>query len=209
MFNTFRLKLQDFGYSEGKNLRLEVRRAEGDLARLPALAKELVSLEPDVILTGGAPATRAVQHATSSIPIVMVAVGDPIGEGFIKSFAKPGGNITGNSDLSVDLAAKSLELLHLAFPNAKRIAILVTPVLNAKIKEAKIAAEPLGLTIIPVTVPTPADMDGPFATIHNESCDALLVLADTRLITRRLVELSNATQLPTLSQYVASWTWAD
>jgi putative ABC transport system substrate-binding protein len=92
--------------------------------------------------------------------------------------------------------------LHLAFPNAKRIAVLVTPVLNAKIKEAKIAAEPLGLTIIPITVPTPADMDGPFATIHNERCDALLVLADTRLITRRLVELSNATQLPTLSQYV-------
>ena len=116
MFNTFRLKLQDFGYSEGKNLRLEVRRAEGDLARLPALAKELVSLEPDVILTGGAPATRAVQRATSSIPIVMVAVGDPIGEGFIKSFAKPGGNITGNSDLSVDLAAKSLELCIPHFP---------------------------------------------------------------------------------------------
>ena len=202
MFNTFRLKLQDLGYFEGKNLRLEVRRAEGDLARLPALAKELVSLEPDVILTGGARATRAVQHATSSIPIVMVAVGDPIGEGFIKSFPQPGGNITGNSDLSVDLAAKSLELLHLAFPNAKRIAVLLTPVLNAKIKEAKIAAEPLGLTIIPVTVSTPADMDGPFATIHNESCDALLVLADTRLITRRLVELSNATRLPALSQYV-------
>jgi putative tryptophan/tyrosine transport system substrate-binding protein len=77
MFNRFRLRLQDLGYSEGNNLRLEVRRAEGDLDRLPALAKELVSLEPDVILTGGAPATRAVQRATSSIPIVMVAVGDP------------------------------------------------------------------------------------------------------------------------------------
>src|SRR6516225_4762211 len=86
MFNTFRLKLQDLGYFEGKNLRLEVRRAEGDLARLPALATELVSLGPDVILAGGTPATRAVQHATSSIPIVMVAVADPIGEGFIRSF---------------------------------------------------------------------------------------------------------------------------
>jgi putative ABC transport system substrate-binding protein len=204
MFNTFRLKLQNLGYFEGKNLRLEVRRAEGDLARLPALATELVSLGPDVILTGGTPATRAVQHATSSIPIVMVAVADPIGEGFIRSFPNPGGNITGNSDLSVDLAAKSLELLHLAFPNAKRIAVLATPVssIKAKVEEAKIAAVPLGLTIIPVMVPTPADMDGPFATIHNERCDALLVLADTRLITRGLVELSNTTRLPTLSQYI-------
>jgi putative tryptophan/tyrosine transport system substrate-binding protein len=204
LFNAFRLKLQDLGYFEGKNLRLDMRRAEGDLTRLPALATELVSLGPDVIVVGGTPATRAVQHATSSIPIVMIAIADPIGEGFIKSFANPGGNITGNSDLSIDLAAKSLELLHLAFPNAKRVAVLAASYssLKAKVEEAKIAAEPLGLTIIPVMVPTPADLDGAFATIHNESCDALLMLADARLVNRKLIELSNASRLPAVSQII-------
>jgi ABC-type uncharacterized transport system substrate-binding protein len=204
LFNAFRLKLQDLGYFEGKNLRLDVRRGDGDPTRLPALASELVSLAPDVIVVGGTPATKAVQHATSSIPIVMIAIADPVGEGFIKSFAEPGGNITGNSDLSIDLSAKSLELLHLAFPSAKRIGVLAAPYssLEAKLEETKIAAPQLGLTIIPVMVPTSADLDDAFATIHNERCDALLMLADARLVNRKLVELSNASRLPALSQII-------
>jgi putative tryptophan/tyrosine transport system substrate-binding protein len=204
LFNAFRLKLQDLGYSEGKNLRLDVRRGEGDLTRLPALAAELVSLAPDVIVVGGTPATRAVQQATSSIPIVMIAIADPVGEGFIKSFARPGSNITGNSDLSIDLSAKSLELLHVAFPSAKRICVLTASYssLKAKLEETKVAAEPLGLTIVPVMVPTPADLDDAFATIRNESCDALLMLADARLVNRRLVELSDASRLPAVSQII-------
>ena len=107
LFDTFRIKLQELGYVEGKNLRLDVRRAEGDYTWLPALALELVSLAPDVIAGASSPATAALQRATSSIPIVMAASNDPIGLGFVKSLAKPGGNITGLSNLSADFTAKS------------------------------------------------------------------------------------------------------
>ena len=93
MTEAFRLKLQDLGYIEGKNLKLDVRRAEQDYTRLPALAVEVVSLAPDVIVGSFDPATEALQRATSSIPIVMVSVADPIRSGFVKSLAKPGGNI--------------------------------------------------------------------------------------------------------------------
>jgi putative ABC transport system substrate-binding protein len=116
MSEAFRLKLQDLGYIEGRNLKLDVRRAEQDYARLPALAAELVSLAPDVIVGSFDPATAALQRATSSIPIVMVSVADPIRSGFVKSLAKPGGNITGLSNQSLDMTAKTLEVLHTAVP---------------------------------------------------------------------------------------------
>src|SRR5262249_22260595 len=95
LFDAFRLKLQDLGYVEGKNLALDVRRAEGDYARLPTLAAELVSLAPDVVVGGGSATTEALQRVTSTIPIVMSAVADPFCCGFIKSLSNPGGNITG------------------------------------------------------------------------------------------------------------------
>jgi ABC-type uncharacterized transport system substrate-binding protein len=125
--DAFRMKLQDLGYVEGINLKLEVRRASDDYSRLPTLAAELVSLAPDVIVSVATPATAALQHATSSIPIVMISVSDPLGLGFVKSLATSGTNITGLSNLNRDLTAKSLELLHVAFPNAKRIAALMSP----------------------------------------------------------------------------------
>ena len=185
--------------SRGKNLRLDVRRAEFDYARLPALATELVSLTPDVLVGVSPPATAALQHATSSIPIVMVAIPDPIGSGFVKSLAHPGGNITGNSDLTIDLAAKSLELLHLAVPNAKRIAILTMSyaLQKAKVEEARVAAKALGLATF--TVPNPINLDDAFATIQTENCDALIVIADSR-IDRKIVELANASRLPAFYQ---------
>ena len=125
LLDAFRLQLHDLGYIDGKNLRLDVRRADGDPARLPILASELVSLSPDVIVGGGSAATAALQRATPSIPIVMSSVGD--GSGFIKSLAKPGGNITGVANLSRDLTPKSLELLHAVVPTAKRIACQERP----------------------------------------------------------------------------------
>jgi len=122
----FRLRLQELGYVEGRNLTLDVRRADGDFARLPGLAAELVSLRPDVIVPVGTHAIAAAQKATSSIPIVFIVEGDPIGNGFVKSLAKPGGNITGLSSMNRDLAAKSLEFLLLVVPNAKRVAVLMS-----------------------------------------------------------------------------------
>jgi putative ABC transport system substrate-binding protein len=201
LFEAFRLKLQDLGYIEEKNLRLDVRRAEGDPARLPILASELVSLSPDVILGGASAATAALQRATSSIPIVMSSVADPIGSGFIQSLAKPGGNITGIANLITDVTAKSLELLHTAVPNAKRVAVLrsTTPTHQVMVKEAYAAAEALGLTIIPIMASTPADFENAFATMHNENCHALVVLGDAR-ISRKLVELADKWKLPAIYQ---------
>jgi putative tryptophan/tyrosine transport system substrate-binding protein len=126
LFDAFRLKLNDLGYVEGRNLGLYVRRANDDYARLPGLASELVSFAPNVIVSSGNIGTLALQRATSSIPIVMAASTDPIGSGLVKSLAKPNGNITGLSNQSLDSTAKTLELLHVAVPNAKRIAVLTS-----------------------------------------------------------------------------------
>jgi putative tryptophan/tyrosine transport system substrate-binding protein len=200
-FEAFRTKLEELGYVEGKNLKLDVRLAEGDLARLPALAKELVALSPDVIVGGNSASTAGLQRATTSIPIVMGTTGDPIGAGFIKSLSRPGGNITGTTSQSVELTAKALELLHTTVPSAKRVAVLMSPAPQHEtmLKEADAAAGQLGLTIIPVMARTPADFDDAFETMHREGADAVLVLADPRIV-RRLVELPDQLHLPAMYQ---------
>ena len=201
VLDAFRLKLNDLGYVEGRNLGLYVRRANDDYARVPGLASELVSLAPNVIVSAANVATLALQRATSSIPIVMAASTDPIGSGFVKSLAKPGGNITGLSNQSLDLTAKTLELLHVAVPNAKRIAVLTSanPGHEGMVKEAYLAAGALGLTIIPVMARTLDDLGNAFAKMHSESCDALFVPSDPR-INRRIVELANEWRLPAIYQ---------
>jgi len=163
VYEAFRAKLHELGYSEGQNLTLYVRRADGDYARLPALASELVALAPDVIVGSATPSTAALQRATNSIPIVMSGIADPIVSGFVKSLARPGGNITGTSTLGADISAKSFELLHAAVPNAKGIAVLISPnaQLQAMLKEAHAAATALGLMVVPFTAQTPADFDDP------------------------------------------------
>jgi putative tryptophan/tyrosine transport system substrate-binding protein len=203
LFDAFRLKLNDLGYVEGRNLGLYVRRANDDYARLPSLASELVSLAPHVIVSAANVATLALQRATSSIPIVMAASADPIGSGFVKSLAKPGGNITGLSGQSLDLTAKTLELLHVALPNAKRIAVLMSanPSQEGFVKEAYVAAGALGITIIPVTARTPDDLGDAFAKMHSENFDALFVPSDPRInLIRRIVELANEWRLPAIYQ---------
>ena len=127
LFDAFRMQLRELGYVEGRNLNLDVRRADGDFARLPVLANELISLAPDVVIGVNAAGTAALQRATSSLPIVMLTSGDPVESGFVKSLAKPGGNITGLYNQSRDVTAKSLELLHAIIPKAKRIAVLMSP----------------------------------------------------------------------------------
>jgi len=201
IFNAFKAKLQELGYVEGRNVQFDVRRAEFDYAKLPTLAAELVSLIPDVIVGLSAPAATALQHATATIPIVMVAISDPIGTGLVQSFAHPGGNITGNSDMSVDLAPKSLDLLHAVVPNAKRIAVLTLSysLQRAKVDDVRVAAEELGLTTF--IVPTPADLDNAFIAIQNANCDALIVIADSR-IERKIVDLANTARLPAIYQII-------
>jgi putative ABC transport system substrate-binding protein len=200
VLDDFRLKLKDLGYVEGRNLDLYVRRADDDFAQLPSLASELVSLAPNVIVSVSNVGTLALQRATSSIPVVM-ASSDPIGSGLVKSLAKPGGNITGVSNQGVDLTSKTLELLHLAFPNAKRIAVLTSadnPAQESIVKEAYLAAGALGLTIIRVTARTwPDDLGNAFAKMQSENCDALFVAAEAR-VNPRIVELANEWRLPAI-----------
>jgi putative tryptophan/tyrosine transport system substrate-binding protein len=200
-FEAFQQQMKELGYVGSKNLAIEARYAEEDLTRLPALAAELISLAPDVIVGANSASTAALQRATASIPIVMGTTGDPIGAGFIKSLARPGGNITGTTSQSPELTAKALELLHIAVPNAKRIAVLMSPAAQHQtmLKEADAAAGQLGLTITPVMARTPADFDEAFATMRKEGCDALLVLGDPRIV-RKLVELSEQLRLPAMYQ---------
>ena len=120
----FRQGLRELGYVEGKNIVIEWRHAEGKLDRLPALVAELLRLKVDIIVTGGPGSTRSAKEATSTIPIVMAFDTDPVGNGFVASLARPGGNITGLSGLSPELSGKQLELLKEIIPRLSRVAVL-------------------------------------------------------------------------------------
>ena len=201
-FAAFQAKLRELGYSDGKNLVIDVRRAEGDFSRLPTLAADLVALRPDVILAASTPAVSAAGGATSSIPIVMGPTADPIGSGFIKSLARPGGNITGVSIMSADLSGKSLEFLAAILPDARRIAVLrsANPVHTVLLEEVRAAALGLGLVIVPVMASNAADLDAAFATMAKERYDGLVVLADPRL-TARIPDLAAAAHMPAIYQF--------
>ncbi|MDH2406594.1 ABC transporter substrate binding protein [Bradyrhizobium sp. SSUT18] len=126
LLDAFRRQLSELGYIEGKNLIIDYRRAEGHYERLPQLAEELVVLRPNVLVAIATPAIAAAQRPTSTIPIVMSPSTDPIGSGFVKSFAHPGGNIPGVANMYGDVMGKSVETLHELVPAAKRIAVLMS-----------------------------------------------------------------------------------
>ena len=139
----FRQGLRELGYVEGKNIVIEYRYAEGKLDRLPALAAELVRLKVDVIVTAGPAPTRAAKEATATIPIVMAQDPDPVGNGFVASLARPGGNITGLSNLAPELSGKRLELLKEIVPKLSRVAVFgtsTTPGNAQMLKEMELAA---------------------------------------------------------------------
>ena len=142
--------LRRLGYEDGKNAQLLLRSAKSDYARLPALARELIDAKVEVIVAFNTPGAQAAIDATKTIPIVMTLVGDPIGSGFITSLARPGGNVTGVSNQSGELASKRLSILHELVQGAKRIAILynpVDPVSEPQIRNVKVAAPKLGLDV--------------------------------------------------------------
>ena len=174
----FRLGLKELGYVEGKNITIEYRYAGGQLERLPSLAAELVSLNVDVIMTGG-PGAEAAKNATKAIPIVITDVADPVATGLVASLARPGGNVTGVSSLAAQLSGKRLELLKEAFPRLSRVAVLWDPT-NANnaltLGETKVAAGPLRLTLQSVEVRGPDDLDPAFLAIKKQSASALIVL---------------------------------
>jgi putative ABC transport system substrate-binding protein len=180
----FREGLHELGYVEGKNLVIEYRWAEGNFERLPDLAAELVRLRVDVIVAVGDPVILAAKQATSTIPIVMASVGDPVGRGFVASLARPGGNITGVSNLAVALTGKWLESLKQIVPTLSQVAVLrnaANPTHALFWAEAQSAAPSLGLKLQDVEVRTPDDLDGAFASIIRERSAALVVLPDPLL----------------------------
>jgi putative ABC transport system substrate-binding protein len=198
---SFRAGLRELGYVEGQNVAIEVRSAEGEYGRLPALAAELVSLPVDVIVTGADPAIEAAQHATSTLPIVMGVVVDPVAKGFVASLARPGGNITGLSMMAPVLAAKQLELLNETVPGLSRVAVLWNPTNpgNApQLREVEGAAGTLAVRLQPVEVRGPHELEGAFAAMTEKQADGLIVLAESMLLDHRarVVDLAANSRLP-------------
>jgi ABC transporter substrate binding protein len=166
----FKEAMQGLGYGEAE-LSIESRYAEGDSQRLPGLAAELVRTSPEIIVTGSAAAAVAAKQATSSIPIVTIFTADPVGSGLAASLARPGGNLTGLSNIMEDTAGKELELLKTAAPNATRIAILTNPGNPAHAKElngVREAAAALGAELVPIEIRAPGEIEKAFAAIKGE-----------------------------------------
>jgi putative ABC transport system substrate-binding protein len=174
----FRDGLRELGYVEGKNIVIEWRSAEGNSDRERALAAELVRLKVDIIVSGGSSSTRLVKEATSTIPIVMAQVGDPVGSGFVASLARPGGNITGLSTQAPELGGKRLELLKEIVPKLSRVAVLGdrnSPGYDPQKREIEVAAPALGLKL-QIVESGPKDLESAFSTITKERAGALIVL---------------------------------
>ncbi len=200
----FRQGLRELGYVEGKNIVIEFRWAKGKLARIPALAAELVHRKVDVIVTIGTLSTRAAKEATSTIPIVMAQDPDPIGNGFVASLARPGGNVTGLSKLFPELSVKRLELLRETIPKLSRLAIFGTSTQpgNAQMSnEVEVAANAFDVKVQKLDVLTPKDIATTFRAAAKERADAVLwlVAAGIALVRRtEIVELAAKNQLPVI-----------
>jgi putative tryptophan/tyrosine transport system substrate-binding protein len=200
--NEFRDGLGQLGYVEGHDLAITYRWADGHLDRLPALAAELVTSNVEVIIAIG-PAVWAAKRTTSTIPIVIAFSGDPVGNGLVSNLARPGGNITGFSYMSTDLAAKRLELLHRTFPRNARIAILYDPSEPAtalEMRETEAAARAIGVTLLPLPVGHPDDLRQAFATAADEQADALIVFTHGFAVLNqgRIIQMAARQRLPTM-----------
>jgi putative ABC transport system substrate-binding protein len=180
IWDHFRQGLRDLGYAEGRNIAIEHRSTEKTPDRLVATATELAQLPVDVIVSFGSEATQAAKQATTTIPIVMVAIGDPVRAGFVASLAHPGGNITGNTILA-EVAAKRLQLLKLAVPTTSRVAFLWNPDNPSHavyLDEWKAAAPTLGVEMLFVAVRSSDEFDSAFAAMMRERPDAFTMTAD-------------------------------
>jgi putative ABC transport system substrate-binding protein len=205
--------LHEFGYVEGRNIAIERRYSEGKTERLPDLAAELVRLKVDVIVVDacGAP-LNAASRATSAIPIVVAACNDDlVAAGLISSLARPGGNITGLSELTPELGAKRLELLKEAVPKVRRVAVLWNPAYSERFSanfrfwssdwvELRAAAQVLGMTLQSVEIRGPDDFDTAFSAMTKERADALIAFPDPVIVLhrRRIADLAAMSRLPAM-----------
>jgi putative ABC transport system substrate-binding protein len=199
---TFVEAMRDLGYVEGRNLTIEWRLTP-DREKLTAFAAELVGLNPDVIVTGGGPAVRAVLQATRTIPIVMGFSGDPVGTGLVPNLARPGGNLTGFSFMAPDLSAKRVEVLAEAFPAVRRLATLwdpQDPVYALELERTEAAARGLNMTLLPVAVRAAGELEAAFSERVATGADGLIVFAHSLTLanSRSIVDLANRQRFPTL-----------
>ena len=199
----FRQGLRELGYAEGKNILIEQRYAEGKLNHMNELAAELVRLKVDVIVTVGPAATRPAKEATTAIPIVMGVDDDPVGNGFVASLARPGGNITGLATLAPEIGGKQLELLKEIVPRLSRVAVLGTstqPGNAQSLREAELAAGALAVKLQYLDVLRPEDIEAVFRTASNGRADAVLVLRAPIFFSHRkqIVDLAAKKQLPAM-----------
>jgi putative tryptophan/tyrosine transport system substrate-binding protein len=183
----FRAGLRDLGYQEGRDIVIEYRWADGRLDQLPALAAELVRLKVDVIVTHGIPGILAAKQATTTIPIVMAVSGDAVASGLVSSIARPGGNVTGLTFFTPELAVKRLELLKENVPGLTEVGVLLNPanpISEPIIPAMEVAATSLKLELAQFAVRGPAEFEGSFAAMATRRVGALVVLDDNMLITQ-------------------------
>jgi len=202
----FRQGLRELGYVEGKHIVIEWRNAQGKRDRLPSLAAELVRQQVYVIVTGGGQATRAAKEATTTIPIVMAQDSDPVGSGFVASLARPGGNITGLSNLGPELSGKRLELLTESVPRLSRVAVFGTSGRDGhaqRLKDIELAAGALGVKIQYLDVLSPKDFETAFTEATKGRADAILMMVWGPILNPRakgIAELAVKNRLPAIYQ---------
>ena len=206
LVDAFRAGLRELGYEEGRNIAIEYRWAEGNYDRFPMLAAELIATKVDAIVTAGTPAALAVKSATTTVPLVMVAVGDPIGTGLVSSLARPGGNLTGLSSIAPDLEGKRLQLLREVVPALSHVAMFVNslnPFHVSSMKQARAAAQAMGIKLQLHDIRKSEDLDDAFAAIRKERPDALLILADRVFLhnRQRMMDFINELRLPNVNAY--------
>jgi putative ABC transport system substrate-binding protein len=202
--NELRTALRDIGLSEGRNLKLEIRSAEGRAVLLPEKAAELVRLKVDVIVAYQTPTATAAKQATSEIPIVMSGVGDPVGTGLVASLARPGGNVTGTSAGVVEVAGKSVGLIRELLPSARRVAVLANeadPLATPYLAEIERIARGIGMDIAPVMARSARPLDPAFAAMAAEGADAFIIQGS--LVNKDAADLAIKHRLPSVGP--TSW----
>jgi putative ABC transport system substrate-binding protein len=206
-FEFLRRGLKERGYSEGQNIRFEFRWAEGKLDQLPELARELVGIPVDVIVTLAPQAASAAKGATQTIPIVFVAIGEPVASGLVASLARPGGNLTGTTRMLPEMSAKHVELLKQAVPSLSKLAVLWNPMNTSHqpaLQAVEAVARSLSLQAYPLEVKRPAELDNAFATISREKADGLLFIADPVFFINleRMADFVAVNRLPAIANFI-------
>jgi ABC-type uncharacterized transport system substrate-binding protein len=202
---SLRAGLRELGYVEGKNLVIESRWADGNYDRLPDLARDLVGLKVDLILTSGTPGTRAARSATATIPIIMVTSGDPVALGLVASLARPGGNITGASNFAPELSAKRIELIKEAFPSTQRVGVLFNPdnsINDRNVPAMEQTSKGLGLVLQKIAVRSADDFKNAYSAMSKLQVDAVALPEDDFLsaTNAKVVELVSKQRLPSIGR---------